>query len=72
MVKIGLLLTFILFGGFVFAGNTGIFNDPKIYYFGKDRITGKTTVVQGCRPERVQLDGSCDRSFNLMEVLQAK
>jgi hypothetical protein len=63
--KLGLLL----FGGFVYAGNTGILNDPNILYTGTDPITGKPHVVKGCRPERLQTDGTCDRSFHIGEFL---
>jgi hypothetical protein len=62
-------LSILIFGGIIYAGNTGILNDPKIYYAGKDLITGKPTVVQGCKPERLKTDGSCDRSFKLDEFL---
>jgi hypothetical protein len=67
--KLGLLLSLLLFGGFAYAGNTGILNDPNILYTGTDPITGKPLVVKGCRPERLQTGGTCDRSFHIGEFL---
>lgn len=48
---------------FVWAGNTGRFNNPDIVYVGRSAVTGQWTSSRGCRPERLQEDGSCDRSF---------
>jgi nitrogen fixation-related uncharacterized protein len=58
-----LLVTVGLLAFFVWAGNTGRFNDPNIVYAGRSAQTGQWTAVRGCRPERLLADGSCDRSF---------
>lgn len=62
-----LLLNILFFGFMVWAGNTGQLNDPSIYYSGRHAQTGEIAVIQGCRPERILPDGSCDKSFRWSE-----
>jgi len=52
-------------------GESTMFNDPDIYYSGKDPRTGQMVVVQGCRPERVLPDGSCNKSIDLATIKKA-
>jgi hypothetical protein len=44
-------------------GESTRFNNPDIYYSGTDPQTGKVVVTQGCRPEKVLPDGSCDNAI---------
>lgn len=62
-----LAFSVLAFGFILYAGHTGRFNDPSIYYAGTDARTGQPAVVQGCRPERLNQDGSCDQSFRWRE-----
>lgn len=48
---------------FNILGESTRFNSPDIYYVGTDPNTGKTVVTQGCRPEKVLSDGSCDNAI---------
>lgn len=52
-------------------GESTIFNSPGIYYSGIDANTGKQVTVQGCRPERLRPDGSCNKTLDLDLVLKA-
>jgi hypothetical protein len=52
--------------GLNILGDSAMFNDPEIWYGGKDPATGKVVATQGCRPERVKADGSCDKSFRII------
>ena len=67
---LGLVCCLVLFAGLIYAGNTGIWNDPNIIYTGTDPVTGKVVATKGCRTDRVRSDGSCDRSFNFAELLK--
>ena len=67
---LGLVCCLVLFAGLIYAGNTGIWNNPNIIYTGTDPATGKVVAKKGCRPERVQPEGSCDSSFRLSEFFK--
>lgn len=45
-------------------GDSTALNNPNIYYAGKDSVTGKPVAIKGCRPDRLQLDGTCDKSID--------
>lgn len=57
--------------GINILGESTIFNSPDIYYSGIDARTGKQTIVQGCRPERLKPDGSCDKSISIDTIRKA-
>lgn len=69
---LGLFLVFVaVIWVFNMLGESTMFNNPDIYYTGKDPRTGQTVVVKGCRPERVLPDGSCNKSIDLATIKKA-
>jgi hypothetical protein len=50
---------------FNMLGESTILNDPNTFYAGTNPHTGKPLVVEGCRPERLLPEGSCDKSISL-------
>ena len=70
LATLSLILDVISLGVFLYGGQTGIWNDPNIFYTDTNLSTGKIVITKGCRPVRLQPDGRCDRSFRLSEFLK--
>lgn len=60
-------------GAWIFnvLGESTVLNDPNIYYSGVNPWTGKTEVVQGCRPEHLTIDRKCNNEINVDLIKKA-